>query len=318
MKSTIAVVVPAKNAESTLCETLQSITACPGVTQIILVNDGSTDDTKAQAQSFNDDRIEIVDGPCTGISGALNAGFDAVRCDYIARCDADDLYVADRFEWQAPVLDANPDIVAVSAGFSTMLEDGTPCGDLACTGEVRDVTEELLYREPVTSFCTWLSRTSVIRKSGGARNWFRTAEDLDLQFRLAGFGPVTHIPRSSYIYRLHDQSIVHSTTTTSREFFDQHAVLFRMQRQESGTDALQRGEDLPSPPQTSAASGPVLSATAQGIGHAVATAWVETERGQAALGLKRLLRLSRKAPMSQELWANIIKISVRIIWRRQN
>lgn len=295
---------------------MQSILKCPSVTQIIVVNDGSTDDTEQHVLSFSDERIQLVQGPCTGISGALNTGFKAVKSDYVARCDADDLFVADRFEWQVPLLDDNPDVVAVSAGFSTMLEDGTPCGDLACTGVVRDVTKELLLGQPVTSFCTWLTRTSALKATGGAREWFRTAEDLDLQFRIADLGKVIHIPRPSYVYRLHDQSIVHSTSTTSREFFDRYAVLFCEQRKRLGTDDLERGEALPMAPKASGTHGATLSAMTQGIGHAISTAWVEHAQGKKTLALKRLFRLVRKAPFTQELWLNIAKITLLTVKHR--
>lgn len=307
--TSVAVVVPARNAQATIGETLASLIACTGVTQIVVVDDGSTDETRKFVSSVSDPRIQIVSGPGTGIADALNTGFAAVDADYVARCDADDLFPPDRLRWQLPVLQARTDVIAVSGGFSSILEKGTPCGDLACDGDIRDVTEDLRQGRMVTSFCTWLTRTDVLRRSGGARGWFRTAEDLDLQFRLAELGAVIHIPRIAYVYRLHDTSIVHSTAMASRAFFDRHATLFCAQRRETGSDALQRGEDLPSPPTvTGTVSGRVSSAVHQGVGHAVASAWSDALKGRRRLGLRRLLRLLPEAPMNPDLWRNILKI----------
>lgn len=310
----VCVVIPARNAEATIRETLLSVCDCRGVTQIVVVDDGSTDDTRGVAQSLNDGRIEIVVGPATGISGALNAGFNAVRTPFVMRCDADDTIPEDRLDWQLPLLDGNSELAAVSAGFETMLEDGTPCGWLACSGEVRDVTQTLRDGETVTSFCTWLTRIDAIKAVGGARDWFRTAEDVDLQLRLAVEGRILHVPRVSYSYRMHDNSIVHSTADSTRFFFDRHAAEFVVDRCRSGSDALERGDALPSWPPVE--QGKMRTAFEQGRGHAIATAWTEANLGKHGAALKRLARLLRKVPGSGKIWLNFTKIAARAIAAR--
>lgn len=304
----VCVVIPARNAEKTINETLASVCRCRGVTQIVVVDDASTDGTRMIALNTGDPRVEIVDGPGTGISGALNAGFAAVRATFVMRCDADDTVPADRLEWQLPLLENDPDIVAVSAGFETMLDDGTPCGNLACAGENRDVTEILKSGQTVTSLCTWLVRTETLRSIGGARDWFRTAEDVDLQYRLAIAGRVLHVPRVAYRYRLHDTSIVHSTSDSARAFFDDHAAEFALDRVKTDSDALDRGDPLPEWPAPE--RGRKCPAINQGINHAIATAWAEVAHDRHHAALKRISRLLKKAPAHRGLWKTFAKISL--------
>ena len=194
---TISVVMPAKNASTTIADSIRSILSIPLVSELIVVDDRSTDETEKIVRGFDDERIRIILGPGAGISAAINCGIKASSCEYIARCDADDLYPQDRFEWQIDWLNDNDGYVAISGGFSTIDSEGRAVADLACDGVAGDVTMRLLEGDAVTSFCSWLTRKTALDEVGGAREWFVTAEDLVLMFRLASRGRVWHEPLSS-------------------------------------------------------------------------------------------------------------------------
>jgi glycosyltransferase involved in cell wall biosynthesis len=79
--------------------------------QLLVVDDGSTDGTAAgvERQAGDDARLRLVsNGGEPGLAGALAFGFDAVSTEYVARLDADDLAIAERFERQIAYLDQNP------------------------------------------------------------------------------------------------------------------------------------------------------------------------------------------------------------------
>lgn len=97
----ISVVVPARNAVATLAETLRSILAQDRLAEIIVVDDGSTDGTAGVAAGTGDRRIRVIPGPRTGIADALNAGLFAATGRYVARCDADDIFLPGRLHRQA-------------------------------------------------------------------------------------------------------------------------------------------------------------------------------------------------------------------------
>lgn len=304
----ITVIMPAYNAAATIKQSIASVLAQTAVTELIIIDDKSTDETAKIARSQNDNRIVIISGPGRGISAALNCGFQAASGEFIARCDADDLFVGGRLEWQLAWLCKHDDYIAVSAGYQTITHAGAAVADLACGGNGRDVTGKLLAGEAVTHFCTWLIRSSAILNSGGTRAWFVTAEDLDIQFRLAQQGKVWHEPRVSYLYRLHDSSITHQQNTDIREFYESCAKSFARQRAECGSDDLENGV----PPSLPEQSGDHVTTSNQHIiSLRVGSAWDFHRTGDKLAGVKQMLRAIKASPFSLALWKGLAAIIVK-------
>ena len=232
--------MPARNVEHTVKESVASVLACNEVSQLIVVNDGSTDSTLDVLQSFDDHRIQILEGPQSGISAALNVAFKAVASPYIARCDADDLFTPDRFVDQLHFLEQHSDYVATCSGFETIDMKSQKIATMALLEQDVDIEQQLKEGDVSTHFGTWLFRSQAVHEIGGARTWFTSAEDLDLQIRLAFLGKVRQSTHVTYRYRLHDASITHTMTSKRREFFDQQARIFARQRQAEGSDDLER------------------------------------------------------------------------------
>src|SRR5690349_11671199 len=119
----ISILIPCRNAERYIGATLDSILAQRDVDlEIIVIDDGSTDRSNDIVQGKNDPRIRIIPGPQRGISGAFNAGLAAASGEFLARCDADDLYPPNRLGWQSKFLQDHPDFGAVCGYFSTITE----------------------------------------------------------------------------------------------------------------------------------------------------------------------------------------------------
>jgi glycosyltransferase involved in cell wall biosynthesis len=99
----VSVVIPAFNASPTIDETLRSVRSqSHGQLEIIVVDDGSTDDTVtvAQQHAAQDSRIKIIRQCNAGVATARNAGWRAARADFIAFIDADDLWAPRKIERQ--------------------------------------------------------------------------------------------------------------------------------------------------------------------------------------------------------------------------
>src|SRR5210317_1929511 len=97
----ISVILPFRDASSTLQRSIKSILEQSFKDfELLLVDDGSTDDSAEIAESFSDERIKHVKLNPQGIVGALNEGYYASQGKYVARMDADDYSHPDRLKKQ--------------------------------------------------------------------------------------------------------------------------------------------------------------------------------------------------------------------------
>lgn len=311
----VAVIIPARNVAKTIVETLRSVIVQPRLAEIILVNDGSSDDTPARIAEIDDPRIKVIEGPCTGISGALNAGFAAATAPYVMRCDGDDLIPPDTCGWMADFLDQNPEFVALSGGFASLSPEGAHLSDIACHVEAFEATEGLRSGQTFTHFCAWMVRRPVLMEIGGARDFFELGEDVDLQFRLAHAGRVWHEPRVAYCYRLHAGSITHGEKHAKTAFFHNAAIRFSKQRSETGTDDLDEGR---APVYTARDATHVPNPLRQQmVNHLTSQAWRDFHAGARQSGRNRLLRAIRYDPLNAGTWKSFLSYLVKSL-RRAN
>lgn len=93
----ISVIIPVYNVENYIEECLTSVVNQTLTDiEIILVNDGSTDNSMEKIKNFNDERIRIVNKKNGGLSSARNAGIEVANGKYIYFIDSDDFLLADR------------------------------------------------------------------------------------------------------------------------------------------------------------------------------------------------------------------------------
>jgi len=120
-----SVVIPAYNAEATIGEAIESIrrqTILPQ--EIIVVDDGSTDDTVAVVRAMASN-VTIVRQANRGPGAATTAGFRQVGTSFVATLDADDLWLSQKIERQAARIEAEPDLAGVF-GLARLFVDGEP------------------------------------------------------------------------------------------------------------------------------------------------------------------------------------------------
>ncbi len=141
----VSVVIPAYNAAATLDETLRSVRSqTHHALEIIVVDDGSTDHTRAIAErhAAADDRVQVVTQENAGLAVARNEGWHRAQSDLIAFVDADDLWAPAKIERQLQALQVGGEEVGLvycwfvridSQGLVTGL-----CGGSRWEGDVLD------------------------------------------------------------------------------------------------------------------------------------------------------------------------------------
>jgi glycosyltransferase involved in cell wall biosynthesis len=109
MSSKVSVIIPAFNAARFLTEAIASVRAQAVPTEIIVVDDGSQDETAAVARTCADP-VRCISITHRGASAARNTGLEASSCDLVAFLDADDVWAPGKLESQCAVLERRPEI----------------------------------------------------------------------------------------------------------------------------------------------------------------------------------------------------------------
>ena len=129
----LSVVIPAYNAEQTICQTLRSVELQTGPSdEIIVVDDGSSDGTRVVLEK-QFPHVRVLHQKNSGLAVARRAGIDAARGAAIALMDADDLCLPHRFEIQRAILERHPEVLLCASDFSAFDSDGVLATSYAAT-----------------------------------------------------------------------------------------------------------------------------------------------------------------------------------------
>ena len=111
----VSVVIPTHNRALILQEAIQSVlNQTYSKLEIIVIDDGSTDDTQSIINNFEDERIVYIQQDHKGLPSARNKGIENAKGEYIAFLDSDDIWVPKKIEKQLKIFDnskLNPGVV---------------------------------------------------------------------------------------------------------------------------------------------------------------------------------------------------------------
>jgi glycosyltransferase involved in cell wall biosynthesis len=204
----VSILLPARDAESTLPACLRSIERQTLVDfECVIVDDGSRDATLrlARGAERRDARFTVLSTGRLGLVAALNAGLERCRGCYVARMDADDLMHKQRLGAQVRALQAAPELSGVGCHVRVFPRSHLDTGLrdyerwLLQVESARQVREEAFVECPLPH-PTWVLRRNVLANLGYRdRGW---AEDYDLLLRLlAGGGEMGVVPRRLLAWR---------------------------------------------------------------------------------------------------------------------
>lgn len=211
----VSVIMPTFNSARFIGPAVETVLAqtYPHI-ELIVVNDGSTDETEAVLAPYSH-RIRLIQQTNQGASAARNTGIQAAQGTYITFLDADDLLKPDKIALQVAVLEARPDVGLVYSGWHYVRED-----DLQVVGEMRprqegNVFADLILRRMFLIPGAVMVRRELFTQVGLFDVNLVVAEDTDLWIRLAYAGcAFAAVPLPLMQYRLVAQSL---TTKITRQ-----------------------------------------------------------------------------------------------------
>jgi len=216
----ITAVIPAYNSAAYITQALDSIAAqTRPVSEIIVVDDGSTDDTADLVRNWAGPvPLSLVTQKNQGPSAARNRGIRAADGDWIAFLDADDQWTPTKIEEQCAALARHPTLALVASDMAETDSSGkitTP--SVLDQHDLLGFFEELdgaplpdalaaLLRKNFIPTGTVLARRSVLLETGPFNPRIRYGEDLELWARIAARHPLTCLPRVHMLRRRHESN----------------------------------------------------------------------------------------------------------------
>lgn len=225
MEPLISVILPVYNAELYLSEAVDSIlNQTVNDFELILIDDGSTDGSLSIAQAYakQDERVVLISQPNMGLVETLNKGISLAKGRYIARMDADDISLENRFEEQVKLLESGYDLCGCH--FHFMTESGK-------ISKSRVVSTVVDFQSVILTRSTPFAHGSVmIRKSFLTDNKlkysnvkYKSAEDYYLWVRCFEHGAaIGNVDEYLFLYRDFDLSL--SKINAKRNFSDAIAI----------------------------------------------------------------------------------------------
>ena len=204
----VSVVIPCYDYGHYLPQAVESVLAQTYPDwELVVVDDGSPDDTAAVAQSLiaahPGRRIRLLRQANAGVSAARNAGIAAATGRYILPLDADDVIAPTMLELTVAVLEQNPGIAIASTDVSVFTDDDLPAQVL----RLPDYDRDLLLRRLIMFYCS-LYRREVWQTVGGYVEDMRAGEDWDFWIACAEHGfTAQHIPQPLFGARNKDDGL---------------------------------------------------------------------------------------------------------------
>lgn len=200
----ISVILPVYNGASYLSESINSIlNQTYNNFELIIINDGSIDNSEAIINSFSDSRIVYIKNTNQGLAASLNQGIKLAKGKYIARQDQDDISLPLRFEKQVDFFNKNPDVVLLGTRAIIFTNDNQLYGKHNHSTITSQLHFDLMFDNPfVHSSIMFLKNvTEYVGLYNEDKSLF---EDYEFWSRIANYGKICNLKDELVKYRHHD------------------------------------------------------------------------------------------------------------------
>lgn len=216
----LSVILPVYNAKEYLFEAIESIlNQTFKEFELIIINDGSSDNSLEIIKLFNDSRIVLIDQDNKGLAATLNVGLAIAKGKYIARMDADDIAYPNRFETQLEFLKKHPKVKLLGSAIEIIDKEGQRlCFDGPYTGSkfLKKFLKKLgnPFKHPTVIF----DKDTAINLGGYNETIGKYFEDYFLWSRIAELHDIEILKEVLLKYRVTPGSIMSSAK--NKEFSD--------------------------------------------------------------------------------------------------
>jgi glycosyltransferase involved in cell wall biosynthesis len=217
---TVSVIIPVYNHEEFIGEAIESVLAQSyPYTQIIVVNDGSTDGTKDVLETYKG-RIEVIHQSNAGPSAARNNGIRRATGEFICFFDSDDKFLPGKIVRQLSIFQSRPDVGLVHTGINVVHKNGDHWYTI--TPPIYHTREAQIVRLLEANYIacpTVMIRRELLSQVGLFNEKYRRAEDYDMWLRLLTCCNFAAIPEPLVDYRWHGGNI-----STYRDFVAEQEI----------------------------------------------------------------------------------------------
>lgn len=234
---TISLVIPTYNRAGLIGECIESaLSQTVAVSEIIVVDDGSEDDTEAVVSGFASQDVRYIRKAHTGVADTRNAGVRASSGAYVLHVCSDDVMLRDSVERLSEAYRITPgrdfyygDLIVVDRSLKPWMDVVYP--DWSERREA--LASSLAFTNQLGDGFGMLKRETLLRW-GGYSESFQVCEDWDFWARAAGELTVAHAGGALGCWRWHDSNLSANRGDSSRAAYD-HRIRSRMREARSGS-----------------------------------------------------------------------------------
>lgn len=221
----LSIIIPSYNHEQYIGEAIQSVINQKYQNwELIIVDDGSKDNSVETIKRFTDSRIKLILQENQGAHNAINRGLSEAKGEYLAILNSDDVYEADRFNIMISEMEKNSDLgfvcsyirvidskgkdLGVKQGWKNMEPWLVPHKELSFAA-TEDFKLNLIMSNFTSTTSNFLFTRALYEKIGGMRN-LRFAHDWDFALRAAEKTECKIIDKPLLKYRVHESNTISS------------------------------------------------------------------------------------------------------------
>jgi len=205
---TVTVLMPVFNGGKYIAEAIDSVIRQSYTHyELLIIDDGSTDNTLEVIRSFEDARIRVISQSNAGVAAALNKGLEHAKGKYIARFDADDVCLPSRLQVQVQFLDTHPDYIVVGSEAEYISEENDHLFHFKSYAHQNNEIQKTLYTHCPFIHSSVMFRKEVVTANGGYLELAHNMEDYLLWIQISKAGKFHNLAQPLIKVRFNSASV---------------------------------------------------------------------------------------------------------------